>query len=496
MPISSTMGPLSTTRPQGADLPMGPAKTPETAPKGPSLAPEAAYQDTLIARMKAHADLSQEALLPRGAERKTAVYQDLLKTAQASQAPTLAKLADLKSQGMVDSFESMFLPNAIVIHAAKGKSDAVSQALQGFADIGAVQENRTWSVKPQGAAVDAIKGAAQARVIDEPKVAAAGNEPEWGVAKIGAPAAWAKGYTGKGVVVGIVDTGLDAEHEAIKAHYRGTQADGSRKYDYNWYDPAQGKLAPYDDGEHGTHVAGTTAGGTNGHVIGVAPDAKIIAAKAILGSGYNTTEATLKALQFMLAPTDVHGNNPRPELGADVVNNSWGNADQNDRTFLETWDGLVAAGITPVAAAGNDGPRAGTVSPPGSFTTGISVGATTSRDTMASFSSRGPSKFDPNAVVPLDSAPGARVTSSVPGGYSTFDGTSLASPHVTGAVALMLQAKPNATDAEIREALTKTATDLGPAGPDMDSGYGRINVDKAIDYLKAHGAAAPVAAAG
>jgi subtilisin family serine protease len=461
-------------------------------PKPPSGAGGGPYDNVIIARMSGQADLAKDSLLPRGPERRTAVYNDLVAAATASQGATLAKLADLKTQGLVTSYESMFMPNAIVIHAASGKAGAVESALQGLANLQGVQENHTWghpSAAPEQAAAGAVQVAANAAT------GVSSGTPEWGVAKIGAPAAWAKGYTGQGVTIGIVDTGLDATHPAIKAHYRGTNADGTQTNDYNWFDAAAGKPVPYDDGDHGTHVAGTAAGGTDGHVIGVAPGAKIIAAKAILGSGYNTTEATLRALQFMLAPTDVNGNNPKPALGADIVSNSWGNADLSDPTFLETWADMKAAGTIMVTAAGNDGPG-GKVSPPGSYVDGISVGATTSSDHVAYFSSRGPSKFDPSKQFPTISAPGQGVTSSVPGGYASYDGTSMATPHVSGAVALMLSAKPDATYDQIVAALENTATDIDVKGPDNAAGYGRINVDKAIDYLlKGGSAAAPSAAA-
>jgi subtilisin family serine protease len=310
---------------------------------------------------------------------------------------------------------------------------------------------------------------------------------EWGVAKINAPEAWAKGIDGSGVTVGIVDTGLDAAHPAIKPHYRGTQADGSMQHDYNWFDPFTKRAEAFDDGDHGTHVAGSTAGGTDARAIGVAPGAKIIAAKAINGSGYNTTAATLQALQFMLAPTKTDGSAPDPTKGADVINNSWGNANQADDTFIESFAALKAAGIEVVSAAGNDGPREGTVSPPGSYPGYLSVAATTESDKVASFSSRGPSKFaSPEEMTPNVAAPGAGVVSAVPGGrYQRMSGTSMASPHVAGAVALMLQAHPQATHDQIVEALTRTAVDIDRPGPDNAAGFGRIDVAKALDHLGA-----------
>lgn len=442
--------------------------------------------EMLIARVKDAADLTAVEAMPRGPERRVAAYEALLKTANESQVPVISKLQQLKTDGLVASYESMFLPNALVVKAMPGKSGAVNEALRGVAQIDSVSENKAWSIKsPQ---LPGNNGKVPHQLNTTPKIRGnAGSDAvtgaEWGIELIGAPKAWSKGFTGEGVTVGIVDTGLDFSHPAIIDHYRGKTSAGV-DHNYNWFDPFTKSKVPFDDGEHGTHVAGSTAGGAPGKQIGVAPGAKLIAAKAIMGSGYNTTVGTLQSLQFMLAPTDLNGQNPDPRRGADVVNNSWGNADQNDRTFIDTWKGLVSAGITPVAAAGNDGPRPGTVSPPGSYATGITVAATDRGDRVAGFSSRGPSKLFPDAVVPLVAAPGDGVHSSTPGGrYKTFSGTSMASPHVAGAVALMLQAKPDATDAQIAAALTKTAKDVSSPGIDLDSGYGRIDVDKAIAEL-------------
>jgi subtilisin family serine protease len=532
--------PAATTKPVDTHAPKVDetvAKVPEAPapPDHPGIEPEAPTANVLIAKMGVQADLTEEAALPRGPERKAAVYKDLVETAKSSQVEALAKLEQLKASGDVTAVESLFMPNAILITTKPGAHQSVADALAGVANVKAVTENKTWSV--QNVAAETAPGAAGAAAgaaflayakgfVDgpawldpeagrtamqrslappagaDPDAPAAGTQPdgtqpqideptgpkpEWGVEKINAPAAWAKGVDGTGVTVGIVDTGLDAAHPAIKAHYRGTQADGSQTHDYNWYDPFKHAATPYDDGEHGTHVAGTTAGGSETRGTGVAPGAKIIAAKAINGSGYNTTAATLQALQFMLAPTKTDGTAPDPTKGADVINNSWGNANQNDDTFIDSFAALKAAGIEVVTAAGNDGPREGTVSPPGSYPGYLSVAATTDSDKVASFSSRGPSKFtSPDEMTPNVAAPGASVVSSVPGGaYQRMSGTSMASPHVAGAVALLLSKFPQATHQQIVQALTKTAVDIDKPGPDNASGFGRIDVDKALGYLAA-----------
>jgi bacillopeptidase F len=494
--------------------PTSAGRIPEIDPPAPvrGAAPEAPTGNVLIARIGTTADLAAAAAMPRGPERKQAVYDALVETAKTSQVDALAALEGLKQSGDVTAVESLYMPNAILVTTAAGRHQAVSDALAGVANVQAVSENRTWSVQgaldevsvgTAGAAAGAsllayargfIDGpafmdpmAGRRAIADLDSIEPVAPKAEWGVAKIGAPEAWAKGIDGTGVTVGIVDTGLDAEHPAIKPHYRGTKADGTVEHDYNWYDPFEQRAVAYDDGDHGTHVAGSTAGGTGDRAIGVAPGAKIIAAKAINGRGYNTTAATLKALQFMLAPTKTDGSAPDPTKGADVVNNSWGNADQADETFVDTFKSLNAAGIEVVSAAGNSGPREGTVSPPGSYPGYLSVAATTNKDTVAGFSSRGPSRFaTPEDMTPNVAAPGAAVTSAVPGGrYQSMSGTSMASPHVAGAVALLLQAAPQATHEQIVHALTKTAVDIDKPGPDNAAGFGRIDVVKALEHLKA-----------
>jgi bacillopeptidase F len=506
---AATPPPISTSA-----TPTGAGRIPEIDSPAPvrGAAPEAPTGNVLIARIGTTADLAAAAAMPRGPERKQAVYDALVETAKTSQVAALAALEGLQKSGDVTAVESLYMPNAILVTTKAGRHQAVSDALAGVANVQAVAENRTWSVQgaldevsvgTAGAAAGASLLAYARRFIDGPafmdpnagRRAVADFEAidpvapsaEWGVGKISAPEAWAKGIDGTGVTVGIVDTGLDAEHPAIKPHYRGTKADGSVVHDYNWYDPFGQRPVAFDDGDHGTHVAGTTAGGTGDRAIGVAPGAKIIAAKAINGRGYNTTAATLKALQFMLAPTKTDGSAPDPTKGADVVNNSWGNADQADETFVDTFKSLKAAGIEVVSAAGNSGPREGTVSPPGSYPGYLSVAATTNRDTVAGFSSRGPSRFaTPQDMTPNVAAPGAGVTSAVPGGrYQSMSGTSMASPHVAGAVALLLQAAPQATHEQIVTALTKTAVDIDKPGPDNAAGFGRIDVVKALEHLKA-----------
>ncbi|MEO6866404.1 MAG: S8 family serine peptidase [Gaiellales bacterium] len=462
---------------------------------------------TALVYMQEHADLSQQARMPRGAERRQATWDQLVATAERTQAPLQQLIDELIADQKVESARSIPLINAIAVTltspAGDSSSNAVLDALRGASAVASVVTDADLSVpepardaaagvsqvtRPVTGAGTALPGATRNTVQPDAGVA-------WGVAKIGAPAAWSTGITGKGVTVGLVDSGLDASHEGVKAAYRGTQADGSQQHDYNWidtagYDNGDFVPVPYDSDGHGTHVAGTVAGGTDTHKIGVAPDAKFIVAKMGAENYLADAISAVRALQFMLAPTKVDGTAPDPSKGVDIVNNSWG-IDKHYRPAVQgALDALKAAGIVVVNAAGNEGEAGvqGTVQDvPGSLPGHLSVAATTRRDKVPEWSSVGPSPFnDKVGDTPTLAAPGDQILSAeIAGGYAAYGGTSVAAPHVTGAVALMLQANPQATNEQIRDALQSTATDIDRRGPDYASGAGRINADQAVDAIRA-----------
>ena len=283
---------------------------------------------------------------------------------------------------------------------------------------------------------------------------------EWGVAKIRAPEVWANGITGQGVVIGGEDTGYRWEHPALQPHYRGWSGT-SADHNHNWHDaihvansqcPADSP-APCDDSGHGTHTAGTFAGGDGGtNQIGVAPGAKWIGCRN-MNAGDGTPATYIECMQWMMAPSDLAGNNPDPDLAPDIISNSWTCPASEGCTvgneLAQAVGHLTEAGILFVAAAGNSGPQCATIQdPPATYATAFTVGATDINDRLASYSSRGPLTATRERTRVYEgkvdiSAPGSNVRSAYSAtGYSSLSGTSMATPHVAGAAALLMSAAP------------------------------------------------------
>lgn len=284
----------------------------------------------------------------------------------------------------------------------------------------------------------------------------------WGVEKIGAPALWEKNLTGEGIILGHIDTGVDASHPRLEGQV------------LLFKDFVDGKETPYDDNGHGTHTAGTVAakGG-----IGVAPGAKLVVAKALNGFGGGKLSGLLEAMQwFVELPAD-----KRPV----AVCNSWGidRADVQDAEKL-FWDATQAwrdAGILPVFASGNSGPDTEAI--PGGYPMAFAVGATDEGDGSADFSTGGNTEWDGVTYVKPDvAAPGVDVMSTWPGGkFRKSQGTSMACPHVTGMVALVKQANPALGPAEIQALIESSSLDLGDEGRDPRFGLGRVDATKAVE---------------
>ncbi|MCI0643626.1 MAG: carboxypeptidase regulatory-like domain-containing protein [Chloroflexi bacterium] len=320
------------------------------------------------------------------------------------------------------------------------------------------------------------------------------NAVEWNIDRINAPQVWSTfGVRGEGIVVANIDTGVQFNHPALVGQYRGNLG-GTFDHNYNWFDPSNicgsPSLAPCDNNQHGTHTMGTMVGededGTN--QIGVAPGARWIAAK---GCESNTCSlsALLASGQWVLAPTDLSGQNPRPDLRPHVVNNSWGGPG-GDTFYQATVDAWVAAGIFPAFSNGNSGPNCDTSGSPGDYVDTYSAGAFDINNTIAGFSSRGPSAFGGGELKPNIAAPGVNVRSSVlNNAYGVLSGTSMASPHVAGTVVLMWSVAPALVGdvSQTRALLDQTAvdtSDLSCGGTAADNnvwGEGRLDAFEAVD---------------
>jgi subtilisin len=277
----------------------------------------------------------------------------------------------------------------------------------------------------------------------------------WGIDRVDADVAHAEGRTGEDVHVGIIDGGIDGNHADLQENLAPAGEDNHRAWQECSGDHCDEPW--YDDGDHGTHVAGTVAAADRSEgVVGVAPEATLHALKVCGSAGRCRTSDIAEAIKFA-ADTDV-----------DVVNLSLGSPRESP-ALRSAGQYAREQGLVLVAAAGNAGPCEDCVGFPAAYDEFIAVSATTIDDEMAAFSSAG-EEVDV-------AAPGADVCSGVVGGHGVFDGTSMASPHVTGAVAQLIA--QGYEDDAVRERLTGTAEDIDEA--DTAQGAGLLDVAAALD---------------
>ncbi|MCX4514594.1 S8 family serine peptidase [Streptomyces sp. NBC_01619] len=430
---------------------------------GLTAAVEAGQEATFFVVLDSHADLS-DALRQRGKARKAAVFQARRAEAARDQS-SLTRYLDQAKIG----YESYWIANAVKV---TGDRDLVEQ-LAARPDVAALKQEQRY----------AIDTAAMG-----PVTATEAADPDWGVKDIRADQVWSQyDDRGEGVVVATIDSGAQFDHPALKDNYRGNLGDGAVSHDYNWYD-ASGQCpssTPCDNNGHGTHTTGTIAGAGG---IGVAPGAKWIAVKGCEANSCSDS-SLLKAGQWILAPTDHNGQNPRPDLAPDIVNNSWGGGNTTFyQDMIESWN---AAGIFEAFAAGNagNGTTCSTTEAPGAQAPAYGVGAYDANGAIASFSGFGPSLVD-GSMKPNIAAPGVNVRSSWPGdGYRAISGTSMATPHVAGAVALLWSAAPSLVgdiDAT-RAVLNDSARDVddthcgGTADANNVWGEGKLDAFAAVD---------------
>ncbi|HYZ30115.1 MAG TPA: S8 family serine peptidase [Thermoleophilaceae bacterium] len=388
------------------------------------------------------------------AARVRTIVTRLRDAASLSQTSILRALAGLARDGRVDRVEPLWITDAI---ALRGDAAAVRE-LAARRDVALVDLDVA-DVRPADTGTTTTTSEAN-------------------VALTNAPALWDAGFTGQGAVVASLDTGVDVSHPDLAASWRG----GSN----SWFDPnGEHPATPTDVSGHGTQTMGVIAGGAaGGSAIGMAPGARWIAAKIFNDRGVATTSGIHKSFQWVLDPD----GNPATADAATVVNNSWtANSAGCDLTYEPDLRSLRAAGIVPVFAAGNLGPGSATDTSPGNNPDAFAVGATDVFDQIASFSSRGPSGCgEPGpAIFPELVAPGVSIrTADLYQDWIRVTGTSMAAPHAAGALALLASAYPGAAADRQASALEAGAIDLGAAGADNDVGYGRLDVARALEWLR------------
>jgi bacillopeptidase F len=444
-----------------------------------------------IVMMKEHVDIPSlnrelDGMRATRAHRHESVVRTLQEKAGETQRGLVRFLDSKIAGGEVFEYKTFWIANLVMVEARKSVIEKIAER----PDVGDIYYNYE------------IEGIDPVAMGDAPEDVIASIEE--GLERINAPEAWARGFTGEGRIVSHLDTGVDGNHPALAARWRGLREPPEEC----WFDPVTFTNFPQDFSTHGTHTMGTICGyevATDDH-IGVAYKAEWISAAVIDRVSIPVTMAD--AIEAWEWTADPDGDPTTVDDVPDVSSNSWrispifhggyleGACDQY---FWDALDGCEAAGVVVVQAAGNEGnsppnsvgnPSNRAVDPFKSFSVGAIDGSNYGNDPVAGFSSRGPvpEECGPYTTKPEVTAPGDWVRSSMPGGgYGYMSGTSMSTPHVAGAVAILRQADPNASSEQIKFALMSTAQDLGPTGEDNTYGWGLIDLNAALDVILASG---------
>src|ERR1043166_3303332 len=434
------------------------------------------------------ADLSGAAMLRPKIDKGRFVRDALWNKAQVTQGPIVQWLRD---RGI--EHRAFYIVNALWVKGDR----ALVEALAARTDVARIEGNpRIQNFRQEPSAVEA------------PSQPDSADTVEPGISYTHAPDVWALGHTGEGVVVAGADTGFRWTHNAIKPHYRGW--DGvTADHDYNWHDSIHDSSAnpcgndspfPCDDAGHGTHTIGIAIGDDGaGNQIGMAPGAQCLGCRN-MDVGTGTPGRYIECMEFFLAPYPVGGDPSQgdPAKAPDLTTNSWvcpPDEGCSPSTLQSAVEGQRAAGIEMVAGAGNNGADCGPVYySPAIYDASYTVGAlNTGHDSIASFSSRGPVTIDgSNRLKPDITGPGTNNRSSYntsDNAYAILSGTSMATPHIAGSVALLWSARPElrpdieATEAQLNNAAANiNSTACGNTGiPNNVYGWGRVDVLAAVN---------------
>lgn len=404
-----------------------------------------------------------EADVPASAD-ESEVKDRLIDHADETQEPLVDDAADREG---VSVENELWLTNAVVLTVDLDRVDV--STLADADHVEAVHENFEVSL-PDEPASD----------VESADDAAAASNGDYrttdGIAMVNATAVWdAYDARGEGVRVAVLDTGIDADHPDLDLY---TTDPGDPTYPGGWaefdrFGRERPDSTPYDSASHGTHVSGTVAGGdASGQYVGVAPEVELLHGLVLEGTSGSFAQI-------------VAGMEWAVENDADVVSMSLG-SDGTEDGFVEPVRNALAQNVTVVAAIGNDGE--GTSNSPGNVYDALAVGAVNPDGSIASFSSGHevdrdvwhdpPSEWPRSYLVPDVAAPGVGVTSTVPGGeYDRWSGTSMATPHVSGVIALSLSIDDQVDPADVTTAVLETAWKSGDVSPEKDHRYGHGIVD-------------------
>lgn len=427
-------------------------------------------------------------------ERRQFVIETLKQQAETAQYELLGLLNEMERNGLVDDIRPLWIVNAISCLATLTAINDLAQR-HDILSIGFCKQQQ-WIFEDE--ATPALRGN--------------GRDIAQNLLQVNAPQVWEQGYTGQDVLVAIIDTGINYDH----ADLVGRLWDGGPQYPYHGYDFSGNDNDPMDYHGHGTHVAGTVCGtGLSGTQTGIAPSATVMALKAFNDQGEGDETQWIAAMQFAL------------EHGADVINMSLGRPQPNTtqkRMMRQACDNTLAAGVVASVCAGNIRQMQFMVPPPyniytpgdcpppylhedqlvntGGTSCVICVGAVDYEDNIAAFSSEGPSQWadvleygdypyaegsttEIGLIRPDICAPGVQIKSldyNNPQGYTLMDGTSMATPLVTGAIALMLSKNREFTPAQIDQILETTA--VKPTDhKSNDFGSGRLDALAAVNAV-------------